>query len=107
GAEAVYARLTEDQRAIARDVLRQMTAVDRDGRLVCRPVSRSGRDGRADAVLGALAQGRLVACRGVRGDQGFVPTEPAQCWATTRRRWRTTRCCKPGRDCAAGWRRIS
>ena len=60
GAEAVYARLTEDQRAIARDVLRQMTAVDRDGRLVRRPVSRAGRDRRADAVLGALAQGRLV-----------------------------------------------
>ena len=60
GAEAVYARLTEDQRAIARDVLRQMTAVDRDGRLVRRPLPRAGRDGRADAVLGALAQGRLV-----------------------------------------------
>ena len=60
GAEAVYARLTEDQQAIARDVLRQMTAVDRDGRLVRRPVSSAGRDRRADAVLGALAQGRLV-----------------------------------------------
>ncbi len=66
GAEAVYARLTEDQRAIARDVLRQMTAVDRDGRPVRRPLPRAGRaghaghDGRADAVLGALAQGRLV-----------------------------------------------
>ena len=104
GAEAVYARLTEDQRAIARDVLRQMTAVDRDGRLVRRPVSRSGRDGRADAVLGALAQGRLVA---LSGGSGVVPPEPARCWATTRRRWRTTRCCRPGRDCAAGWRRIS
>jgi hypothetical protein len=67
GAEAVYARLTEDQRAIARDLLRQMTAVDRDGRLVRRPVSRSGRDGRADAVLGALAQGRLVALSGGSG----------------------------------------
>ena len=60
GAEAVYARLTEDQRVIARDVLRQMTAVDRDGRLVRRPLPRAGRDVRADAVLGALAQGRLV-----------------------------------------------
>ncbi len=63
GAEAVYARLTEDQRAIARDVLRQMTAVDRDGRPVRRPLPRAGRaghDGRADAVLSALAQGRLV-----------------------------------------------
>src|SRR6266568_4282482 len=56
-------RLTEDQRAIARDVLRQMTAVDRDGRPVRRPLPRAGRaghDGRADAVLSALAQGRLV-----------------------------------------------
>src|SRR5690348_2963594 len=60
GAEAVYARLTDDQQAIARDVLRQMTTVDRDGRLVRRPVPRTGRDRRADAVLGALAQGRLV-----------------------------------------------
>jgi WD40 repeat protein len=60
GAEAVYTRLTEAQRAIARDVFRQMTAVDRDGRLVRRPVSRDGRNGRADAVLGALARGRLV-----------------------------------------------
>ena len=61
GAEAVYAGLTEDQRATARDVLRQMTAVDRDGRLVRRPVSRSGRDGLSDAVLGALAQAALDA----------------------------------------------
>src|SRR4029077_19083114 len=60
GAEAVYARLTEDQQAIARDVLRQMTAVGRDGRVVRRPGSSAGRDRRADAVLGALAQGRLV-----------------------------------------------
>src|SRR4029079_5326841 len=69
GAEAVYARLTEGQagiapgvrRARARDVPRQMAAVDRDGRLVRRPVSSAGRDRRADSVLGALAQGRLVA----------------------------------------------
>jgi len=60
GAEAVYARLTEDQQAIARDALRQMTAVDRDGRLVRRPVSSAGHDRRAGAVLRALAQGRLV-----------------------------------------------
>jgi WD40 repeat protein len=58
GAEAVYAGLTEDQRAVARDVLRQMTAVGHDGRLARRPLSGAGR--RADAVLGALAQGRLV-----------------------------------------------
>ena len=58
GAEAVYAGLTEDQRAVARDVLRQMTAVGHDGRLARRPLSRSGP--RADAVLGAFAQGRLV-----------------------------------------------
>ena len=62
GAEAVYAGLTEDQRAVARDVLRQMTAVGHDGRLARRPLSRVGprRGGRADAVLGAFAQGRLV-----------------------------------------------
>jgi WD40 repeat protein len=63
-AEAVYAGLTEDQRAVARDVLRQMTAVGHDGRLARRPVSRAGpraeRGGRADAVLGAFARGRLV-----------------------------------------------
>jgi WD40 repeat protein len=61
GAEAVYAGLTEDQRAVARDVLRQMTAVGHDGRLARRPVSRAGpRAGRADAVLAALAHGQLV-----------------------------------------------
>jgi WD40 repeat protein len=61
GAEAVYAGLTEDQRAIARDLLRRMTAVGHDGRLARRPVSRAApRAERADAVLGALAQGRLV-----------------------------------------------
>ena len=43
GAEAVYAGLTEDQRAAARDVLRQMTAVGHDGRLARRPVSRAAR----------------------------------------------------------------
>jgi WD40 repeat protein len=58
GAEAVYAGLTDDQRAVARDVLRQMTAVGHDGRLTRRPASRADR--RADAVLGALAQARLV-----------------------------------------------
>src|SRR5580704_1801605 len=57
-AEAVYAGLTEDQRAFALDVLRQMTAVGHDGGLARRPLSRSGP--RADAVLGAFAQGRLV-----------------------------------------------
>jgi WD40 repeat protein len=62
GAEAVYAGLTEDQRAIARDMLRQMTAVGQDGRLARRPLSRAGP--RADAVLGALAQGRLLVVGG-------------------------------------------
>jgi WD40 repeat protein len=69
-AEAVYAGLTEDQRGVARDLLRQMTAMGHDGRLARRPVSRAGpgaeRAGRAeraggtDQVLGAFAQGRLV-----------------------------------------------
>ena len=39
-AEAVYAGLTEDQQAIARDLLRRMTAVGHDGRLARRPISR-------------------------------------------------------------------
>ena len=63
GAEAVYAGLTEDQRAVARDVLRQMTAVGHDGRLARRPLSRAGprgRRARRARVLGAFAQGRLV-----------------------------------------------
>ena len=60
-AEAVYAGLTEDQRTVARDLLRQMTAVGHDGRLARRPVSRAGpRAERAGQVLGAFAQGRLV-----------------------------------------------
>ena len=61
GAEAVYAGLTEDQRAVARDALRQMTAVGHDGRLARRPLSRVGpHAGRAEAVLAALAHGQLV-----------------------------------------------
>jgi len=63
-AEAVYAGLTEDQQAIARDLLRRMTAVGHDGRLARRPISRAGprpkRTGHADAVLGAFVQSRLV-----------------------------------------------
>ncbi|HWM98675.1 MAG TPA: AAA family ATPase, partial [Streptosporangiaceae bacterium] len=60
-AEAVYAGLTEDQRTVARDLLRQMTAVGHDGRLARRPVSRAGpRAERSGQVLGAFAQGRLV-----------------------------------------------
>ena len=47
-AEAVYAGLTADQQAIARDMLRRMTAVGHDGRLARRPLSRAelraGRD---------------------------------------------------------------
>ena len=96
GAEAVYARLTEDQRAIARDVLRQMTAVDRDGRLVRRPLPRA--ELRTDATGQRAAPTR---CSARSRGAGWW------CWATTRRRSRTTRCCRPGRDCAAGWRRIS
>ena len=66
-AEAVYAGLTADQQAIARDMLRRMTAVGQDGRLARRPLSRAGlrvgragRGGRADAVLGAFARSQLV-----------------------------------------------
>ena len=69
-AETVYAGLSEDQQGIARDLLRRMTAVGHDGRLARRPISRAGpraeraggaeRTGRADAVLVAFAQSRLV-----------------------------------------------
>ena len=67
-AEAVYAGLTEDQQAIARDVLRRMTAVGHDGRPARRPVSRAElradrpKDQRAEvgAVLDAFARSRLV-----------------------------------------------
>ncbi len=70
-AEAVYAGLTEDQQAIARDVLRRMTAVGHDGRPARRPVSRAElREGhpknqwaQAGAVLDALARSRLVVLR--------------------------------------------
>ena len=105
GAEAVYAGLTEDQRTVARDVLRQMTAVGHDGRLARRPLS-----GAAPAPARYSARSRRAGsslCRGVRGDQGFVPPEPTGSWATARRRSRTTRCCRPGHDCGAGWKRTS
>jgi WD40 repeat protein len=60
-AEAVYAGLTADQQAIARDMLRRMTAVGQDGRLARRPLSRAElRAGRADAVLSAFARSQLV-----------------------------------------------
>ena len=69
-AEAVYAGLTADQRAIARDMLRRMTAVGQDGRLGRRPLSRAelrtgrtsrtSRTSRADAVLSAFARSQLV-----------------------------------------------
>ena len=67
-AEAVYARLPEDQQAIARDMLRRMTAVGHDRRPVRRPVSRSElRAGRpknqramVGAVLDAFAGNRLM-----------------------------------------------
>ncbi len=70
-AEAVYAGLTEDQQAIARDVLRRMTAVGHDGRPARRPLSRAElRAGRpknqraeAGAVLDAFARSRLVVLR--------------------------------------------
>ena len=70
-AEAVYAGLTEDQQAIARDVLRRMTAVGHDGGPTRRPVSRAElRAGHpkdqwaeAAAVLDALARSRLVVLR--------------------------------------------
>ena len=67
-AEAVYAGLPEGQQVIARDVLRRMTAVGHDRRLVRRPVSRASlRAGRpknqwtvVGAVLDAFAGNRLM-----------------------------------------------
>jgi len=68
GAEAVYAGLAEGQRAMARDLLRRMTAVGQDGRVDRRPASldelRAGYPAKqraeAGAVLAALAGGLLV-----------------------------------------------
>ncbi len=70
-AEAVYAKLTEEQQAITRDVLRRMTAAGQDGRPARRQVSRAElRAGRPEnqwaqvgAVLDALARSRLVVVR--------------------------------------------
>ena len=70
-AEAVYAGLTQDQQAIARDVLRRMTTVGHDGGPTRRPASRAelragqSKDQRAEAgaVLDALARSRLVVLR--------------------------------------------
>ncbi len=67
-AEAVYAGLTEDQQAIARDVLRRMTALGDDGRPGRRPVSRAElraghpkqQRAEAAAVADAFARSRLV-----------------------------------------------
>ncbi|MGH3195485.1 MAG: AAA family ATPase [Streptosporangiaceae bacterium] len=67
-AEAVYAGLPEDQQAIARDMLRRMTAVGHDRRPVRRRVSRAelcaGRPKNQRAVVGAVldafAGNRLV-----------------------------------------------
>ena len=67
-AEAVYAGLAEDQQAIARDVLRRMTALGDDGRPGLRPVSRAElraghpkqQRAEAAAVVDAFAQSRLV-----------------------------------------------
>jgi len=67
-AEAVYARLPEDQQAMARDMLRRMTSAGHDGKPVRRPVTRvelrSGRPesqwAQASAVLDAFAGSRLL-----------------------------------------------
>ena len=67
-AEDVYTGLPEGQQAVARDMLRRMTAVDPDRRPVRRPVSRAELDaGRpknqsaeVGAVLDAFARNRLL-----------------------------------------------
>jgi WD40 repeat protein len=67
-AESVYAALPEERQAIAREVLRRMTAVGQDRRPVRRQVPRAelragrqkNRPAEVDAVLDAFAQSRLV-----------------------------------------------
>jgi hypothetical protein len=68
GAEAIYGGLPDRQQALARDLLRRMTAAGQDGRPARRRVSLAGlraglpKSQRADAgaVLDAFARGRLV-----------------------------------------------
>jgi WD40 repeat protein len=67
-AEAVYDRLTDDERTIARDVLRQMTGLSDDRRPIRRPVTLGDLRARhpkgewpaVDAVLQAFAGRRLL-----------------------------------------------
>jgi WD40 repeat protein len=73
-AEGVYGALSAARQALARDLLRRMTVLGRDGRLTRRPVTRSDLHGdhaeaeRAgvDAVLEAFAQARLIVVDGDR-----------------------------------------
>jgi WD40 repeat protein len=68
GADKVYAALPAGRQALARDLLRSMTATSPDGRVTGRPLTRDefysavpGADeAQADAVLEALVAGRLV-----------------------------------------------
>ncbi len=67
-AEALYHRLAEHQKTIARDMFRQLTAMGHNGRPVRRPASQAELRGRrpknqrpqVDAVLDAFVRGRLV-----------------------------------------------
>jgi WD40 repeat protein len=68
GADEVYDALPAGRQALARDLLRRMTVVSSDGRLVRRPVTREelytglkpADQAQADTVLEALVAGRLA-----------------------------------------------
>src|ERR1019366_2226356 len=68
GADAAYGALPPHQQALARDMLRRMIIVGRDGRLSRRPVTRTdlygsapaGQPAQIDAVLEAFAGKRLL-----------------------------------------------
>jgi WD40 repeat protein len=76
GADGIYDALTENQKIIARDVLRRMTALGIDRRLARRPVSRAdlrmahpeSERAQVDAVLEAFAGGRLVVLNADRAE---------------------------------------
>jgi WD40 repeat protein len=59
-AEAVYDRLPDGQKAVARDMLRQLTGLGPDRRPVRRPVTQAGLHAGAGPVLDAFAGSQLV-----------------------------------------------
>ncbi|MBT2228639.1 WD40 repeat domain-containing protein [Nonomuraea sp. NEAU-A123] len=59
-AEEAYAALAPEDREVARDVLRRLTLIDRDGRALCRRAPLKSLPERAGPVLTAFAGKRLV-----------------------------------------------